>query len=91
MVRDLIDLIKIMVLGRQTMLSSLLFFRKIPPRLYSIASSYEANPDEVHLTIGALRYDSHGTLEKWCLFRSMCRTIRAWRYYTYFYSTQSEF
>ncbi|PPA69057.1 assimilatory sulfite reductase (NADPH) flavoprotein subunit [Jeotgalibacillus proteolyticus] len=34
--------------------------RKIPARLYSIASSPNANPDEVHLTIGALRYDSNG-------------------------------
>ncbi len=34
--------------------------RKIPPRLYSIASSYEAEPEEVHLTIGAVRYDANG-------------------------------
>lgn len=34
--------------------------RKLPPRLYSIASSYRANPDEVHLTIGAVHYHSHG-------------------------------
>ncbi|WP_409292995.1 assimilatory sulfite reductase (NADPH) flavoprotein subunit [Peribacillus sp. SCS-37] len=34
--------------------------RKMPARLYSIASSLEANPDEVHLTIGAVRYDTHG-------------------------------
>ncbi|MCD7035951.1 assimilatory sulfite reductase (NADPH) flavoprotein subunit [Metabacillus sp. GX 13764] len=34
--------------------------RKIPGRLYSIASSLKANPDEVHLTIGAVRYDSYG-------------------------------
>ncbi len=34
--------------------------RKIPPRLYSIASSFAANPDEVHLTIGAVRYNTHG-------------------------------
>lgn len=34
--------------------------RKMPPRLYSIASSFEAEPDEVHLTIGAVRYDAHG-------------------------------
>ncbi|MFT8320245.1 MAG: assimilatory sulfite reductase (NADPH) flavoprotein subunit [Bacillus sp. (in: firmicutes)] len=38
--------------------------RKIPARLYSIASSYAANPDEVHLTIGALRYESHGRERK---------------------------
>ncbi|MGE1098099.1 assimilatory sulfite reductase (NADPH) flavoprotein subunit [Bacillus altitudinis] len=34
--------------------------RKIPARLYSIASSLKANDDEVHLTIGAVRYDAHG-------------------------------
>lgn len=34
--------------------------RKIPPRLYSIASSYEAEPEEVHLTIGAVRYEANG-------------------------------
>lgn len=34
--------------------------RKIPARLYSIASSLKANEDEVHLTIGAVRYDAHG-------------------------------
>lgn len=33
--------------------------RKIPARLYSIASSLAANPDEVHLTIGAVRYEAH--------------------------------
>ena len=35
-------------------------FRKLPPRLYSIASSPLAHPDEVHLTVAALRYESHG-------------------------------
>ncbi|TYS31122.1 assimilatory sulfite reductase (NADPH) flavoprotein subunit [Bacillus pumilus] len=34
--------------------------RKIPARLYSIASSLKANEEEVHLTIGAVRYDAHG-------------------------------
>ncbi|MGG1573544.1 assimilatory sulfite reductase (NADPH) flavoprotein subunit [Fictibacillus sp. NRS-1165] len=38
--------------------------RKMPARLYSIASSLSANPDEVHLTIGALRYESHGRERK---------------------------
>ncbi|GAB2802738.1 assimilatory sulfite reductase (NADPH) flavoprotein subunit [Halomonas shantousis] len=36
--------------------------RKLPPRLYSIASSLNANPDEVHLTVGAVRYHAHGRL-----------------------------
>ena len=34
--------------------------RKLPPRLYSIASSYAANPDELHLTVAAVRYEAHG-------------------------------
>ncbi len=38
--------------------------RKMPARLYSIASSLTANPDEVHLTIGAVRYSAHGRERK---------------------------
>jgi sulfite reductase (NADPH) flavoprotein alpha-component len=34
--------------------------RKLPPRLYSVASALEANPDEAHLLVGVLRYQSHG-------------------------------
>ncbi|MGG3450532.1 assimilatory sulfite reductase (NADPH) flavoprotein subunit [Domibacillus aminovorans] len=34
--------------------------RKMPARLYSIASSLTSNPDEVHVTIGAVRYTTHG-------------------------------
>jgi sulfite reductase (NADPH) flavoprotein alpha-component len=34
--------------------------RKLQPRLYSIASSQKANPTEVHLTVAAVRYETHG-------------------------------
>jgi sulfite reductase (NADPH) flavoprotein alpha-component len=34
--------------------------RKLQPRQYSIASSHNANPEEVHLTVGVVRYESHG-------------------------------
>jgi sulfite reductase (NADPH) flavoprotein alpha-component len=34
--------------------------RKLPPRLYSIASSLKQHPDEVHLTVATVRYQSHG-------------------------------
>lgn len=34
--------------------------RKLPPRLYSIASSHKANPGELHATIATVRYESHG-------------------------------
>ena len=44
-------------LSEETLLTLL---RKLPPRMYSIASSLEAHPDEVHLTVAAVRYDFAG-------------------------------
>ncbi|KAF0096237.1 MAG: cysJ [Puniceicoccaceae bacterium 5H] len=38
--------------------------RSQPPRLYSIASSLRKHPDEVHLTVGAVRYNAHGRERK---------------------------
>ncbi|MFC0522693.1 assimilatory sulfite reductase (NADPH) flavoprotein subunit [Pontibacillus salicampi] len=58
--RDLIDVLKDFGPWTLTPTDFVNLLRKIPPRLYSIASSGAANPDEVHLTIGALRYDAHG-------------------------------
>lgn len=54
--RNVADLIREFpaALSEETLLS---FLRKIPPRLYSIASSLEAHPDEVHLTVAAVRYE----------------------------------
>lgn len=34
--------------------------RKLPPRLYSIASSLKQHPDEVHLTVATVRFHSYG-------------------------------
>ncbi|MBC7980831.1 MAG: flavodoxin domain-containing protein, partial [Armatimonadetes bacterium] len=39
-------------------------FRKLPIRLYSIASSPLAHPDEVHLTVAAVRYETNGRKRK---------------------------
>ena len=38
--------------------------RKLQPRLYSIASSLKAHPDEVHLCIAAVRYQTDGVSHK---------------------------
>jgi sulfite reductase (NADPH) flavoprotein alpha-component len=38
--------------------------RKLPPRLYSIASSPLVHPGQVHLTVAAVRYESHGRKRK---------------------------
>ena len=35
--------------------------RRLSPRSYSIASSQTANPDEVHLTVAAVRYEAFGS------------------------------
>jgi sulfite reductase (NADPH) flavoprotein alpha-component len=38
--------------------------KKLAPRLYSISSSPKAHPGQVHLTVSAVRYQSHGLLRK---------------------------
>lgn len=38
--------------------------RKLQPRLYSIASSLKAHPEQVHLTVDTLRYKIHGRQRK---------------------------
>lgn len=48
--------------------------RRIPARLYSIASSLSAHPETVHLTIGAVRYEAHGRKRK-----GVCSTLVAER------------
>ena len=46
--------------------------RTLQPRLYSIASSLAAHPDEVHLTVGLTAYQAHGRLRK-----GVCSTFLA--------------
>ena len=38
--------------------------RRLQPRLYSIASSIKAHPDEVHLCVSAVRYSADGVAHK---------------------------
>ncbi len=38
--------------------------RRLPPRLYSIASALSAHPGEVHLTVATVRYDIRGRARK---------------------------
>ncbi len=62
--RDLLDLVRDFGPWRVSAQAFISILRKMPARLYSIASSLSANPDEVHLTIGAVRYDAHGRERK---------------------------
>lgn len=58
--RDLSDLVRDFAPWEATASRFIGILRKLPARLYSIANSWQANPDEVHLTIGTVRYASHG-------------------------------
>ncbi|WP_405116988.1 assimilatory sulfite reductase (NADPH) flavoprotein subunit [Paenibacillus sp. FSL K6-1217] len=58
--RDLLDLIQDYGPWEAPASRFVTILRKLPARLYSIASSYNANPDEVHFTVRAVRYESHG-------------------------------
>ncbi len=49
-------------------------FRKLQPRLYSISSSPKAHPGQVHLTVGAVRYEVGGLARK-----GVCSTFLAER------------
>ncbi|WP_018923102.1 assimilatory sulfite reductase (NADPH) flavoprotein subunit [Salsuginibacillus kocurii] len=58
--RDLLDLVTDFGPWNVSPQEFVKILRKMPPRLYSIASSENANPDEVHLTIRTVRYHTHG-------------------------------
>lgn len=62
--RDLLDLIRDYGTWGESAHEFVSILRKIPARLYSIASSLSANPDEVHVTIGAVRYEAYGRERK---------------------------
>lgn len=58
--RDLLDLVSDYGPWNSTVQEFVSILRKMPSRLYSISSSLNANPEEVHLTIGSVRYESFG-------------------------------
>jgi sulfite reductase (NADPH) flavoprotein alpha-component len=58
--RDLLDMLHDFGPWNANVQDIVSLLRKMTPRLYSISSSFAANPGQVHLTIGAVRYTSHG-------------------------------
>ncbi|WP_281888623.1 sulfite reductase subunit alpha [Paenibacillus sp. YYML68] len=62
--RDLLDLVQDFGPWNVSAQDFVALLRKLNARLYSIASSFAANPGQVHLTIGAVRYMSHGRERK---------------------------
>lgn len=62
--REIVDAIADFAVGGLEAQALAGIFRKLPPRLYSIASSPVAHAGEVHLTVAAVRYESHGRKRK---------------------------
>ncbi|MFK7911953.1 MAG: sulfite reductase flavoprotein subunit alpha [Akkermansiaceae bacterium] len=62
--RDIIDLQREYPLSFDTPDDFLAPLKKLAPRLYSISSSPKAHSDEVHVTVGFVKYQSKGELRK---------------------------
>ncbi|QNK60535.1 assimilatory sulfite reductase (NADPH) flavoprotein subunit [Paenibacillus sp. PAMC21692] len=58
--RDLLDLLQDFGPWKLSAADLVSILRKMPPRLYSIASSGSAHPEEVHVTIRKVEYEAHG-------------------------------
>lgn len=62
--RQVVDLLEAFPPKEMTAQQFVDILRKLPPRLYSIASSPKAHPGEVHLTVAAVRYETEGKERK---------------------------
>ena len=70
--REIIDMLLAYPQARFEPAEFIGLLKKLPPRLYSISSSPRAHPGEVHLTVAAVRYASHGRDRK-----GVCSTFLA--------------
>jgi len=57
--RDVLDLVQAFHIADLDADQLVGLLRKLPPRMYSIASSQAAVEDEVHITVAAVRYSAH--------------------------------
>lgn len=62
--REVIDFLKSNAAAQFSPKEFVALLKKLQPRLYSISSSPKAHPGEVHLTVGAVRYETHGRNRK---------------------------
>jgi sulfite reductase (NADPH) flavoprotein alpha-component len=61
---DLLDLLLAFPSAQPPVAELILALGRLEPRLYSIASSPKRHPNEVHLTVGTVRYELRGRLRK---------------------------
>jgi sulfite reductase (NADPH) flavoprotein alpha-component len=62
--RHIIDLVEEFPVGGLDGKTFVSMLRKLQPRLYSLASSQAAYPDEAHLTVAIVRYQNNGRIHK---------------------------
>ncbi|MFJ7951192.1 assimilatory sulfite reductase (NADPH) flavoprotein subunit [Lysinibacillus sp. NPDC096418] len=74
--RDLLDVVKDFAPFTWDAQQFLALLRKIPARLYSIASSQKANSEEVHLTIGKVSYETNGRVRQGVCSGSIAERIQ---------------
>lgn len=58
--REVVDILQAYPQAKFTAEELVKVLRKLQPRLYSIASSPKAHPEEIHLTVAIVRYELHG-------------------------------
>ena len=62
--RDLLDILRAYPGAFDAPKELMTLLRPLQPRLYSISSSPKAHAEEVHITVGVVRYENHGRARK---------------------------
>jgi sulfite reductase (NADPH) flavoprotein alpha-component len=73
--REIIDVLLAYPPGNLEAQAFVGMFRRLQPRLYSIASSLLAHEEEVHLLIGLTRYESHGRVREGVCSSFVCERL----------------
>jgi sulfite reductase (NADPH) flavoprotein alpha-component len=73
---DVLDLLEQFPSARPPIPEMIAALSPLQPRLYSISSSLKAHPDEVHLTVGVVRYTRSGRVRKGVASTFMTESLR---------------
>ena len=73
---DVLDLLEQFPSARPPVADMITALAPLQPRLYSIASSLKAHPEEVHLTVGVVRYTKNDRVRKGVASNFLCETLR---------------
>ncbi len=74
---DVLDLLEQFPSARASVADVVAALSPLQPRLYSISSSLKAHPEEVHLTVGVVRYTQGSRIRKGVASNFLTETLRA--------------